>query len=175
MSGKAYSRAFRGYVLVYSTLHNLLLDEIITNLSEEKKSEIESAYNAYYYKEEVDDTTNVFAEIENLLAEKKARLAENNRTARLWVQLLEYIYTILLYVRAERLGDWEMYLAATHKMMNLFTATGHFHYAKSARFYLQQMLDLPSKHPEIYASFKDHGHHAIRRTDRRWAVYGLTL
>ena len=78
VSGKAYSRAFRGYVLVYSTLHNLLLDEIITNLSEEKKSEIESAYNAYYYKEEVDDTTNVFAEIENLLTEKKARLAENN-------------------------------------------------------------------------------------------------
>ena len=62
-----------------------------------------------------------------------------------------------------------MYLAATHKMMNLFTATGHFHYAKSARFYLQQMLDLPSKHPEIYASFKDHGYHAIRRSDRRWA------
>ena len=113
----------------------------------------------------------MFAEIENLLSGKKARLAENNRTARLWVQVLEYIDTILLFIRA----DWEMHLAATHRMMNLFAATGHFQYAKSVRFYLQQMLDLPSKHPEIYASFKDHGHHAIRRTDRRWAVYGLTL
>ena len=115
-----------------------------------KESEIESAYNAYYNKEEVDDRTNVFAEIENLLAEKKAQLAESNRTARLWVQLSEYIDTILPFIRSERLGDWEMHLAATHRMMNLFTATGHFHFAKSARFYLQQMLDLPSKHPAIW-------------------------
>ena len=62
-----------------------------------------------------------------------------------------------------------MQLTATHEMLNLFASTGHFHYAKSARFYLQQMFELPKDHPEIYTSFKDHGYHAIRRSERYWA------
>ena len=103
------------------------------------------------------------------MVQKKTQLAQTNRTARLWVQLLDYIDTILLFIKAERLGDWEMHLTATHEMLNLFASTGHFHYAKSARFYLQQMLELPKDHPEIYTSFKDHGYHAIRRSERYWA------
>ena len=55
------------------------------------------------------------------------------------------------------------------EMLNLFASTGHFHYARSARFYLQQMLELPKDHPEICASFKDHGYHAIRCSERYWA------
>ena len=62
-----------------------------------------------------------------------------------------------------------MHLTATHEMLNLLASNGHFHYAKSARFYLQQMLELPKDHPEIYTSFKDHGYHAIRRSERYWA------
>ena len=44
-----------------------------------------------------------------------------------------------------------------------------FHYAKSARFNLHQMLELPKDHPEIYASFKDHGYHATRCSKKYWA------
>ena len=55
-------------------------------------------------------------------------------------------------IRAERLADWEMHLTATNAILNLFAATGHFTCAKSARFYLQHMLDLPKDHSEIYAS-----------------------
>ena len=172
MSGKAYSRALRGYILVHSALHNILLDEIISSLSQEERLKIKSAYDVYYNREHSsipDETKESLQKIEGLLVEKKARLAKTNRTARLWVQLLDYIDTILLFIRAERLADWEMHLTGTHEMLNLFASTGHFHYAKSARFYLQQMLELPKDHPEICASFKDHGYHAIRRSERYWA------
>ena len=54
-------------------------------------------------------------------------------------------------------------------MLNLFAATGHIHYTKSARLYLQQMTDLPSKHPEVYEQFSSLGYHCIRRTERYWA------
>ena len=54
-------------------------------------------------------------------------------------------------------------------MLNLFAATGHIHYAKSGRLYLQQMLELSSKHPEIHEQFVSFGHHVIRRTDKYWS------
>jgi len=39
-------------------------------------------------------------------------------------------------------------------MLNLFAATGHMNYAKSARFYLQLMqFDLPSEHPWLHQCF----------------------
>ena len=55
-------------------------------------------------------------------------------------------------------------------MLNLFAATGHIHYAKSGRLYLQQMLELPTTHPQIYKYFTEHGYHVIRLTDKFWSV-----
>ena len=57
------------------------------------------------------------------------------------------------YIRGERTGDWLLHLSSVQKMLNLFAATGHLHYAKSGRLYLQQMQELPAKHPEIYQEF----------------------
>ena len=54
-------------------------------------------------------------------------------------------------------------------MLNLFAATGHLHYAKSARMYLQQMLDLPFKYPNLHRQFVEHSYFTIRRSDRLWA------
>ena len=98
----------------------------MTNLQEADKSKIKAAYDEYLNGSDLsDDTSDLLSKIEELLKEKKAKLAKSNRTARLWVQLLEHVDTILLYIRAERLGDWEMHLTATHSMINLFAATGH--------------------------------------------------
>jgi len=52
-------------------------------------------------------------------------------------------------------------------MLNLFAATGHINYAKSARLYLQQMHELPTDHPSVYQYFEQ-GHHAERRSSRYW-------
>ena len=48
MSGKAYSRTLRGYVLVHSALHSILFEDIISSLAHERRSKIESAYDAFY-------------------------------------------------------------------------------------------------------------------------------
>ena len=74
-----------------------------------------------------------------------------------------------MYIRAERTGNRELHLSYVSEMLNLFAATGHLHYAKSARYYLQQMLEVPNTHPEIYLNFTRNGYHAIRRTGRYWA------
>ena len=60
-------------------------------------------------------------------------------------------------------------------MLNLFAATGHFNYAKSARFYLQWMLGLPQKHLWLYKQFSEHGFHSVCRSDRYWACLSTDL
>ena len=54
-------------------------------------------------------------------------------------------------------------------MLNLFAATGYINYAKSARLYLQQMLELPMSHPWLHSKLSTEGHFFIRRTDEFWA------
>ena len=54
-------------------------------------------------------------------------------------------------------------------MIDLFAATGHVNYAKSARLHLQEMLELETTHPWVYVNFSEYGYHMVRRSDRFWA------
>ena len=60
---------------------------------------------------------------------------------------MDYIYTLKLFVSAERVGNCNMHIIAVGRLLNLFAATGHFNSAKSAGMYLQLMLELPAGHP----------------------------
>ena len=82
---------------------------------------------------------------------------------------MDYIYTLKLFVSAERVGNCYMHIIAVGRLLNLFAATGHFNYAKSARMYLQLMLELPAGHPWLYEQFTEHGYHTERQSDRYWA------
>ena len=103
------------------------------------------------------------------LLQYKALLCEKSHTAKLWVQYIEYMETLKLFIRAERTANWNLHLIAVERMLNVFAATGHVHYAKSARFYLQMMLELPNDHPWLYKCFTEQGFHAVRRSSRHWA------
>ena len=107
--------------------------------------------------------------LEKCLLKYKKLLAENSQTAKLWLQYIEYVETLELFIRAERTGNWTLHLIAVGRMMNLFAATGHIHYTKRSRFYMQQMLDLPNDYPWLYQCFIEHGFHTVRRSSRYWA------
>ena len=72
------------------------------------------------------------------------------------------------FILAERTSNWPLHVQVTQDMLNLFAATGHFNYAKSARFDVQQMQELDVTHPWLFEMFSD-GFHAIRRTNRHWS------
>ena len=80
-----------------------------------------------------------------------------------------------MFIFAERIGDWESHFDPTRRMLNLFAATGHYHYAKCGRMYLQQMFELPSNYPSIYNFFKENGYHTIRRSNRYWPGFWSDL
>jgi len=73
---------------------------------------------------------------EMCLEKYEALLPRQSPTATLWLQYIEYVKTLKLFVRAERTANWSLHLVAVTRMLNLFAATGHINYAKSARLYL---------------------------------------
>ena len=101
--------------------------------------------------------------LEECLAKYKTLLVEQSPTAKLWLQYIEYIETLKLFIRAERSGNWSLHLVAVTRMLNLFAATSHINYAKSARLYLQLMLELPKDFPWLHKMFINQGFHAVRK------------
>ena len=104
----------------------------------------------------------------NALECLKDTLRSTSRTAKLWLQFMEYIEIIKDFICCERLGMWDVHLIAVTALLNLFAATCHIHYAKSARLYVQEMRKLPSTHPWLHQTFVE-GYHTVRRSERLWA------
>ena len=57
---------------------------------------------------------------------------------------------------------------AVTALLNIFAATGHIHYAKSARLYVQEMRKLHSSHHWLHQKFVEE-YHTVRRSERQWA------
>ena len=84
-------------------------------------------------------------------------------------EYFNYVDVVKQFICAEHISDWELHLNAIGKMLNLFAATGHIHYTKSARLYLQMMLKLPEDHPWLYDQLAVKKLFTVRRSDRKWA------
>ena len=103
------------------------------------------------------------------ISSKLNLLSTTSRTAKLWVQYINYINVVKLFIAAERIGNWQNHLESTAQMLNLFAATGHINYAKSTRLYLQMMDELPFTYPDLHNTFLNNGYHVVRRSDRFWS------
>ena len=93
------------------------------------------------------------------------RVSETFPTAKLWIQYIYYINIVKQFIQAERTGNWQNHLMVVRQMLNLFSATAHVQYARSARRYLQLMDELPTDFPWLYNLFHQ-GYYTIRRSDR---------
>ena len=172
MSGKAVSRALRGHFLVEAALVKRLAQPIYADMELGYQTEIKILLERILNKDaNVEDVNQSHALqlFSSTLKSSKDLLETQSRTAKLWIQYLNYIQIVKLFIHAERTGNWNLHLLATESMINLFAATGHLHYAKSARLYLQLMLALPEQYLWLYNKFAMEGYHTIRRSRRYWA------
>ncbi len=108
-------------------------------------------------------------ELSEVLGQLTKLAANDSRTGKLWINYLEQVSLLRLFIRAERTGDWNLHLYCIRRMIPLFHAAGHIAYAKSARLYLHQMTQLESIMSEAdYQQFTESGYFTIRRNDRFW-------
>ena len=173
MSGKATARANRAHIIAESALMTKILETVL----EDEDVDIQKVlqiYKSVITKENILDTET----LENLskaVKSKKDELSRKSRTAKLWINYMNYVEVCRNFIRAARTGDWSLHLHSVSQMTNIFAATGHHNYAKSARIYLQQMMELPTKHPWLYKKFSEEGLFVARRSDRYWAGLWLDL
>ena len=107
--------------------------------------------------------------LNHMLTDLKESLSAKLQTANYWIQYLHYTQNLKDFIRAERTGNWKLHLQSVRKILNIFAATGHVHYAKSARLYLQQMMELETDYPWVHKNFTENGYHNIRRSNKFWA------
>ena len=95
----------------------------------------------------IDDA--IVKHVEQVVQATKEFMSKNNCTAKLWIQYIDQVHVVKMFIVAERIGNWNLHLIAVAKMLNVFAASGHHNYAKSGRLYLQMMQDLPLTNPWI--------------------------
>ena len=59
---------------------------------------------------------------------------EESQTAALWLQYIDYVNIVKLFVFAERTSNWFLHIDAIKRMFNLFAATGHINYANAPTY-----------------------------------------
>ena len=92
-------------------------------------------------------------------------VAEKSKTSKLWVDcFIKPVFIMMLYVRAEREGDWPLHLAAVQQMLPYFFASGHVNYARYGLYYLRSMESLPKE--ELSKFMK--GEHAMHHVPGLW-------
>ncbi len=199
LSGKAIARAIRGHLLVYAALYAMIASHALgiplpSNAIVEPSEDMSQANQAEtrnhneleiasdmlqglphgeVYDEMLLDQHDRLQKINQLLEQTKNDLS-TRRTAKLWLQYLSMVEILQKFIKAERIGDWQLHLQALSEMLPFFAAAGHYHYAKSARLYLQFMHSLDTTHPDVYEQFM-RGLHVVHRSDRHWAGLSTDL
>ena len=70
----------------------------------------------------------------------------------------------MMFVRAEREGDWRLHLASFRKIVPYFFASEHVNYARYGLIYLREMEKLPE---EVFSCFMK-GEHVMRHSAGLW-------
>ena len=97
-----------------------------------------------------------------------------SRTAELWLQFMNMMDILTMFLKGERIGIWELHIQAMYEMMTYLAASGHNLYTKCIHEYLQQMHTLHETHHEASRHF-DQGLHVVPRSDRFRAGFSLDL
>ena len=173
LCGNSYDKAIRAHFLIDAAIvqHVLPPDEFSeTELSQMKLTVEIVAQNLQEIDTKEIPITNTFQQkIENKFSELK----NAGRTPALWSLYHYMVDTIKIFIRAERLGDFSLHLSCiTNRMLHIFAATGHHHYARAARLYVQLMLSYEKGSPSesaILQSFKLSGTHVVRYSSYEWS------
>ena len=155
LSGKAYSRALRGHLIVDQVLTTLLLEKMTGDNREIKviTNNLEQIFT------DLLDSKITICDLQNnpsmrkrfeQLTDIKQKLELMSPTASLWLQYSKIVEVIRKLITADRTGNWDLHLEAIQEALPIFAAAGHHNYSKSAYMYLQSMINLESSNQKVY-------------------------
>ena len=82
-----------------------------------------------------------------------------------WIKnLIDPVFLMMKYLRAEREGEFGLHLYCCQKMIPYFFAAGHWNYARDGIVYLRSMQRMPT---ELLKQFMK-GEHVVRLKEGRF-------
>ena len=84
----------------------------------------------------------------------------NDTNFRYWWSYMQMVQILLLFIRAQRDGVWNLHIHAFQRMLPLFMRYDHTNYARWGTIYLNEMHQLPA---EVQKEF-DCGNFVVKRT-----------
>lgn len=167
MTGHAYYRAIRAHLLAHAVLMKFVMEK--SELSPETEAELDNILYALDKSVILASNPDECVEIKEKVYKTLHQLKERGATAELWVQYIEMVTLVKMFILAERMGKWDLHLEIVWCMLPYFHASGHFAYAKCSQLYLQDMLNLTQTMPvEEFDKFTTEGFFTIRRTSKFW-------
>lgn len=179
LQGKQFHRAVRGITLAFEALTQQLLTAFFEWLEEKKRmpdiwSQLAEALTAMGAPTTsmLPQAADAMKEVEELvgsifiplLNEFREQGSAQSPTFRYWIMFLEAAQLLLLNIRAEREGDWQLHLHSFTKMIPYYFATNRPNYARWSCVYILDMIQLPDDVKDAFEA----GQFAIYRSNNQF-------
>ena len=89
-----------------------------------------------------------------------------------WSIILKLELAMLVYIRAVREADFQLYVDALSSLMPWFFSLDHTHYARWLPIHVRDMCALEKTHPSVYTEFLA-GKFTVKKTSRRFSAIAL--
>ena len=74
-----------------------------------------------------------------------------------WTSYLNMVQTLRDFSKSIKIGDWDLHMYVSEKMLHWFHAYDNYNYARHFSYYWATQQALPVQHPAIYGEFKKGG------------------
>lgn len=150
-NGKHYNRGVLAHKLIYEALSRCKLTAMCDWLiSEDREDPLAGVDLSETYSHEV--LLTAAKSVNKSMREFDDAMGERHMF-RFWTYYLQAVQNLLCFIRAERLGNWPLYLDSLCAMLPVMFAYDRTHYSRWLPIYLADMLNLPDTAQEVYNQF----------------------
>lgn len=146
LNGKEYKRAMRAHKITAQALWRKLVPFLLRKCEKfpELANKIKESLSATDPVQELIASV-MSNEFKTMLKEFEAEKSQENVNFKLWWSYLEMVTILLNFTRAQREGNWALYLGSFRAMMPYFFRYDHLNYAKWGSVFLADMNQLPTE------------------------------
>ncbi|KAL8582187.1 hypothetical protein ACOMHN_004106 [Nucella lapillus] len=99
------------------------------------------------------------------------RSRQHNPMFMFWSTILELELLMCRFIRSLREGDFLLYVQVCDELCSWFHVMDHTNYARWLPVHVRDMVQLPEKHPEVYAEFLK-GNFVVQRSPHKFSLIG---
>ena len=127
--------------------------------SELKDMDEVHAFQKDHNTENFEQCVNIFQPILELFEDFEHLLSDTEEypMAAYWTSYLDMVQTLRDFSKSIKIGDWDLHMYASEKMLHWFHAYDNYNYARHFSYYWATQQVLPVQNPAIYEEFKRGG------------------